>query len=330
MLRRLFNQIIIASSIAALPSAGVAANQGGFIDTPDSCYQVERLENDTVYLAIFQKGEGGNACTGKPGRAFIKSTSDKVKIIVEGKLWKEMTFQPISLPDVDAIISKAGKASITIPANSSETSMKKEAEKLNSYYQSDEFQSHVKAETERIKREVFGDAIERYYPDEIKQALSGKLGSDERVYVFVSSSMPLQTVRNYAASISKFKEPGIMMVMRGFVGGMAKIRPTVDFTAQALKTDPACDPIASECEALPVPFGVDPLLFRRYGIDRVPAVVYVKGMKKDDAELSEGDNKNASITNYWLAYGDAKLEFILDAIQKVSGSKSLGRLLELY
>lgn len=299
--------------------------QGGFIDTPDTCYQVERLEKDTVYLT--KTGNGNIVCTDKPGRAFIKSTSDKVKIIVEGELWKEMPLQAISLPDIDSVITKAGKTTVKLPTNSSEQAMKKEAEKLNSYYQSDEFQNRVKAETERIKTEIFGDVMaqQQYYKDDTNQAMqSGKLGSDERIYVFVSSSMPIQTIRNYATSIAKLKEPRIMMVIQGFVGGMTKIRPTTDFTAQVLKSDPACDPtVNGECESLPVPFGVDPLLFRRYGIDRVPAVVYAKGIRTEDAGLSEGDEKNASISDYWRVYGDASLEYIINQIQQESRSENL-------
>src|ERR1700674_3442756 len=32
--------------------------------------------------------------------------------------------------------------------------------------------------------------------------------------------MPIETVRNYAASVARLRDPRVTMVMRGFVGGM--------------------------------------------------------------------------------------------------------------
>ena len=139
--------------------------------------------------------------------------------------------------------------------------------------------------------------------------------------------MPLQTVRNYAASVARYHDPGIFLVMRGFVDGMTKIQPTIRFIGSVLQRDPACNPTEGECEMLPAGLAVDPLLFRRYSIDRVPAVVYVKGLKADDAALSEGDSRNATITEHHTVYGDASLEYLLDQIRKETGSHTLAALL---
>lgn len=301
-----------------MASGDAATTRPAFIDTPDACYQVERQDGDSVYLKV------AGSCDEKPGRAYIKSNTDSVKIFVEGILWKEMKPQPLSIPDIDASLKKSEDLakSITIPSNSSEKNMKKAAEKMNTAYQSPAFQSRLKAETERIKHELFGTAVEQYYPDSGNPVpVQGKLAVDERIYVFVSSSMPIQATRNYAASIAKYGDPRIMMVLRGFVGGVGKIQPTIDLVGRVLQRESGCNPITDgECEILPVPFGVDPLLFRRYGIDRVPAVVYVSGIKAEDASLSEGDTKNAAISEYWTIFGDAKLEYLVEQIQRDSGS----------
>ena len=139
--------------------------------------------------------------------------------------------------------------------------------------------------------------------------------------------MPLQTVRNYAASVARLGDPNITLVMRGFVDGMSKIQPTIRFIGSVLQRDSACNPAEGECEMFPSGLAVDPLLFRRYGIDRVPVVVYAKGLKADDAALSEGDSKNATITEHHTVYGDASLEYLLDQIQREAGSRSLAALL---
>ena len=265
-------------------------------------------------------------------RAFITSKLDTVKIFVEGLLWKEMKAQSLSIPDIEVSLKKAEVlgTSITLPTNASEKKMMEAAERTNVVYQSPEFQGRLKAETERIKQALFGDAVEQYYPDRDNPVpIQGKLGADERIYVFVSSSMPLQTIRNYAASIARYSDPRIMMVLRGFVGGVGKIQPTIDLVGRVVQRNPACNPVKEgECEILSVPFGVDPLLFRRYGIDRVPAVVYARGVKSEDAGLSEGDAKNATVSEFWLAFGDASLEYIVDQMQRESDSQGLLQLVD--
>ncbi|MFZ4857581.1 MAG: type-F conjugative transfer system pilin assembly protein TrbC [Desulfuromonadaceae bacterium] len=326
-MRRLWHKLTIATvtlSVPALAIGSVASPPPAFIDTPDACFQIERQEGDSVYL----KAVG--TCDGKPGRAYIKSKSDTVKIYAEGSLWKEMKPQPLSIPDIEVSLKKGDDLakSITIPTNSSAEKMKEAAQKTGSVFQSPEFQGRLKAETERIKHELFGGAVEQYYPDIDNAVLSqGKLGPEERIYVFVSASMPLQTIRNYAASIAKYGDSRIMMVLRGFVGGVGKIQPTIDLVGRVMQRDLSCNPVTDgECEILAVPFGVDPLLFRRYDIDRVPAVVYARGIKTEDTGLSEGDDKNAVIGEYWKAFGDASLEYIVEQMQRESGSERLLKL----
>ena len=328
-MRRLWHKLTIAAvfiTVPAMASGDAATTRPAFIDTPDACYQVERQVGESVYLKAVGR------CEGKPGRAFITSKLDTVKIFVEGLLWKEMKAQSLSIPDVEVSLKKAEElgTSITIPTNASEIKMKEAAERTNVVYQSPEFQGRLKAETERIKQALFGDAVEQYYPDRDNPVpIQGKLGADERIYVFVSSSMPLQTIRNYAASIARYSDPRIMMVLRGFVGGVGKIQPTIDLVGRVVQRNPACNPVKEgECEILPVPFGVDPLLFRRYGIDRVPAVVYARGVKAEDAGLSEGDDKNAAISEYWSAFGDASLEYIVEQMQRESGAQGLLKLVD--
>lgn len=323
-MRRLWHKLTFAAvtlSVPALVIGSVASPPPAFIDTPDACFQIERQEGDSIYLKAI------GTCDGKPGRVYIKSKSDTVKIYADGNLWKEMKPQPLSIPDIEVSLKKADDLakSITIPTNSSAKSMKEAAEKTESVFQSPQFQGRLKAETERIKHELFGGAVEQYYPDIDNAVLSqGKLGPEERIYVFVSGSMPLQTIRNYATSIAKYGDSRIMMVLRGFVGGVGKIQPTIDLVGRVMQRDLSCNPATDgECEIFSVQFGVDPLLFRRFGIDRVPAVVYARGIKTQDASLSEGDSNNAAVTEHWSAFGDASLEYIINQIQRESGSQSL-------
>jgi hypothetical protein len=71
---------------------------------------------------------------------------------------------------------------------------------------------------------------------------------------------------------------------------------------------------------------VDPLLFRRYAISQVPAVVHAKGVHPSSPEESEG-LPGTSVASSTTVYGDASLEYILDLIRSETGSKSLESLL---
>lgn len=235
----------------------------------------------------------------------------------------------IGIPEVEVSLDKANRMAetLTIPSNKSEVDMSKIAEKMNTYYRSPDFQGKLMNETKRIKGELFGDTSVRFYPDSIFPDARGRLGAEERIYIFISSAMPLQTVRNYAASVSRLGDPNVTLVMRGFVDGMTKIQPTIRFIGSVLQRDFACNPSERECEMLPAGLAVDPLLFRRYGIDRVPAVVYARGVKAEDPVLSEGDSKNARSGESHTVYGDASLEYLLEQIQRETGAHSLTTLL---
>lgn len=322
VLRRLRTQLIAYLLLAnSLPV--FAAEKSGYIATPDACYVPEKVEGESVYL------KKAGLCGGQPGRAFVQTEQQKMAVFVDGIFWQEVKVEEMGVPDVAASLGEADRLAgiLTIPKNRHEAEMTAQAGALNAYYRSDEFQGRLRSETERIKSQVFGESFDKFYSDSTADNIKGKLGDAERVYVFVSSSMPLSTVRNYAASLSRLRDPGIVMVMRGFVGGMTKIQPTINFVSSVLKEDPTCTFSESECRMRPVNLIVDPLLFRRYGIDRVPAVVFARGIKSVDLKLSEGDVKNANITESYTLFGDASLEYILERFSRESGDVSIKKLL---
>jgi len=320
-LRRLWAQLIVCALLA--PLAAFAAGTQGYVATPDSCYVPEKVDGEAVFL------KAAGVCDGMPGRAFVETDRERLQVFVEGKFWKEVPVEQMSAADVSASLAKADQlaGTLTVPQNRAEEEMRSAAGKLNSYYRSEEFQGRVKAETERIRSEVLGNSFARFYRDNVAGEVRGRLADSERVYLFVSSSMPLQTVRTYAASVAWLRDPKVVMVMRGFVGGMTRIQPTIDFVSSILKEDPSCTFSERECRMRGANLVVDPLLFRRYDIERVPAVVFVRGLKSADASLSEGDMKNSNVTDSCTVFGDASLEFILEMIGRETGASSLKGLL---
>jgi len=147
------------------------------------------------------------------------------------------------------------------------------------------------------------------------------LKEDERVYIFISSSVPKETLRNYARDLDALGQPRMSIVMRGFVGGMTKVRPTLEFFRGVLFKDDNCDP--GKCEAYRAPILIDPLLFRRYGIEDVPAVVYARGVSVVDSTVSEGLGEGAETGDYYILYGDAVLDGALEVLNSVPRVRSL-------
>lgn len=178
-----------------------------------------------------------------------------------------------------------------------------------------------------IEKEFYGidaaDGVSRQNQMQVGKALheTAILEEDERIYIFVSSSVSKETLRNYARDLDNLGEPRISIIMRGFVGGMTKVRPTLEFLRGVLSKEENCN--SEKCESYRAQMLIDPLLFRRYGIDSVPAVVYVRGARATDSTVSEGVKEGVETKEHYVLYGDAALEGALEIIGREAWSQSL-------
>ena len=326
MLRRLF-EVAMVMSLCIL-STGLCANADstGYIDTPDECCIVQKtdVKAKTVYLVSAGK------CGGMSGRAYV-NLSGKVRVLRDGVYWADREVQPLGTPDVADVLLAAKKtaANMVKTPNIHEKEMVKEAEKTVAFFNSKEYQARISQESARLRHDLFGvKGEEKLVPKEpvSESKSSNRLGPDERVYLFLSSSMPMQTVRNYIASVARMGDPNIKVVMRGFVGGMKKVGPTVAFISKAIYLDADCDPGQGKCPAHNIHVGIDPQLFRKYGIDRVPTVVYARGVSIAPPEQSEGGD-SAKVSSSVKVSGDASLEYILGKISQTAGAGHVQQLL---
>ena len=183
-------------------------------------------------------------------------------------------------------------------------------------FHSAEIQEKIKAYQKTITQE----RLERL-PEEIAEKPSF-LARDERIYLFISSSMPVATLRTYAAAIDKIEGCGVTIVMNGLIGDITDIKPTLSFINDILMIDKACQ--GSACKAFQISIEIDPLLFRLYNITTVPAVVYATGVATDP-EQSEGKNSTA---NGYKISGDVSLEHALEQIEAKSKSPSIRSVLK--
>ena len=218
----------------------------------------------------------------------------------------------------------------TLPENAYKREGEIEARKAFEFYESPAFQRRVTLENERLKKEVFG-GFKAYYKDmgpRTGRKTPGekleRLLPNERIYLFISSSVPETTLRTYIEQIAGLGNPNIEVVMRGFIGGMRYMGPTLNFIGDLLEKDPSC---GLSCGIYGVNLEVDPLLFRRYGILQVPAVVYVP-----DIEVlgpgSEGLSRNARVGKSYAFYGDVALSYSLKRINAKAKSASLAAIIK--
>jgi conjugal transfer pilus assembly protein TrbC len=199
---------------------------------------------------------------------------------------------------------------------------RKTAETLMKQFQEPEYQAKIRAEQQRLRQTVFQEVLAEFEPKVRPDAPVGKLAADERVHLFFSSSVELSTLRSYAAMIDRAGDPNVVMVLRGFVGGMKRIKPTMDFIGNVLKKDPACDVTVEKCDGYNVSIQVDPLLFQRFRVEQVPTVVYGVGQPVD-GESSEGQDFRQDFT----ISGDAGLDWLLEKINREAKSETLAGLI---
>ena len=310
---------VVVLLVSCLATAKGASAATVFIDTPDLCTKVQRIEQGRVYLTTDKQ------CPQIAGKVPVElPPGSEIEVYVNGE--DRGTQRPAEFDaGAPAEAQKRAQAlagTIDVPKNVNEKEGYAAAKEVADYSRSEEFVRKLDLESERIRsQDILGEKqiVEDHYADLKKIAKGAVLSSSERVYIFVSSSMPLATVRNYAAAIDAIGDPNIFMVMRGMVNGMTDVRPNVRYLSSVLKRDPGCK------EYCPIFLGqvqTDPYLFRRYGVSQVPAVVYVKGVEKEDEEVSEGVEEYTSAGQSYTFLGDVPLSYAMNEIAQSSVSAS--------
>lgn len=168
------------------------------------------------------------------------------------------------------------------------------------------------AEREAMARRL-GQALGLEAPD--IAAVAAPPGTKGWVPVlFVSSSMPVTTLRAYAAQLEKAR--GIL-AFRGMPGGLTRVAPMAKLSAEILRHDPGCEGPA--CAMRDVQLIVDPLIFRQHGVAQVPALAMVPG----DPALPYCEREDESPRATHVVYGDAALSGLLEEYARLGGRKEV-------
>lgn len=105
----------------------------------------------------------------------------------------------------------------------------------------------------------------------------GKEKVREKIYIFMSSSVPKEVWYEYVRQVTEMNIDAVL-VLRGCIGGCKYIKPTLEFIHDVITLG------GKEEKGLPVEVWIDPILFRKYKVKVVPCVA-IEGKKK----LSCGD-----------------------------------------
>ncbi len=189
-----------------------------------------------------------------------------------------------------------------IPVNTAREEGLKAAQEAARTYESPAFQEKIKCEQKRLKQEIFVDIAQDGEAD-----LPGpdKLAQEEKLYLFLSSSMPDETIHNYLAAVKVLNEPNFALVMKGYVPG-----ERAQYLLRITRKDLICvDKLERQkpvlCERFEIPVKIQPALFEKFEITQVPALIY--------------ENNQAA----WKLTGDARLDYLLDRINQKAKSPGL-------
>jgi len=290
------------------------------IEKPDSCYEVRKVEENRVYLEKRENCVAPQVIVSE--KIKLSTWYDVLKIYVNGRFWKEITLKGMTPETVMKAVEDAKKKFQGLGnfSNIHEKGAKEIAERVYNATQEQEFQKRVEQYKESLadiitqKKGLSLRDVYRDYAGKKKKEKEGvlKLDPDERLYVFVSSSVPKETIRNYVTFVSSHIEGNVVFVLRGGVGGLKRLSPTVGWIYDVIKKDKFCE--EGNCEVYEVEFVIDPFLFRRYRVERVPAIVYAKGEELTKFEGSEGLEDKWRVRVWMKTYGDMGLAYHLKVI----------------
>ena len=202
---------------------------------------------------------------------------------------------------------------ITLPINTFQDEGLKAAQETAGIFHSPEFQEQIRCEEQRLEKEIFAGYTAPWQKkvNEVEQEKEQSLlAKGEKVYLFFSSSVPLETMQAYIAAIARTGDSNITPLMRGWAGGLSATEANTKYFSRLLQKDSACRGTSEPCQYYRIKIRLQPSFFTQYGITRVPAVVYV--------------NDHSS----YRIQGDAGLDYLLERINREAKSSTLDNLIE--
>ncbi len=223
-------------------------------------------------------------------------------------MWAEEPAVPSGAAGIGAAVTETVEAArkqaktLQVPKNRYRGQGYEAAQQVYEHYQSPAFQQKLQHEQQKIMQgQVLtkGSTEKQTAPEDIPGSL----------FLFLSSSVPQETLRAYMQDLSLAKNLPTRAVLPGLPMGLDDLRENQKFFRRILQVDPACRTVPDHnCPWLPVPLHIDPTLFTRFDISEAPALVY---------ELGE---------DHWLIHGDAGLAALVELLARAAESQVLQQL----
>ncbi|ELM1533903.1 conjugal transfer protein TrbC [Salmonella enterica] len=261
------------------------------------------MKNSRIFILAVMASFGvyATGTTGTPPTV----TPEKMAAGVSNSLSIDIT------PEMMAAANIANSALAESMNGKEHESVRKFAASISQYSMSDDFREKQKA----LKAQVLGTSGLNADPAEEQ----GPTLAGNQLVMFVSSSMPLATLRNYARDLSRV---GGVMVMRGTVGGISKMGETIKLTRDTLVQNPACE--GHKCKMWGTEMLIDPMLYRLYGITKVPALIYQPDMNiQSYCDGLENATKASAVV-----YGDASVRRLLERLNFIAPDQKVKALIE--
>jgi len=137
------------------------------------------------------------------------------------------------------------------------------------------------------------------------------LNSDEKIYIIISSSMPNHIIKNYFEMLQNVNTD-VTFVLRGTIGGIKKIMPTLNWIKDLLKKENG----NYEYKII-----IEPRVVTKYNIVKVPAVLYIKNF--DSSYIRENSDEES-----YIYYGTVDVDYALEKINIDVNSEGLKKLLK--
>ena len=156
---------------------------------------------------------------------------------------------------------------------------------------------------------------------EVSNASPNRRHGETIAVVFVSSSVPLKTLRAYASQLERI---GGVMVLRGAPGGLERMKPFLDFALSVLARDATCT--AADCSLFDVPILIDPIIFDDYRVASVPAVAVTD---RDPFTAYCDRDEDAPPGAFAVSFGDAHLSGHFQALSRLGETRAEAQLAQL-
>jgi len=152
------------------------------------------------------------------------------------------------------------------------------------------------------------------------------LNPNEKIFIVISSSLKKETIRNYFKMLENVNTD-VTFILRGVIGSPKKIMPTIDYINGLLVKDPSKD-ASDQANRYSFNVEINPKITRRFDVKQVPAVLFIKNYNPVVQEYKEIIGTPDKDELYWIAYGEASIDYALEQINQKAKSDGIERLLK--